>query len=402
MDREHHKAPRQSAIEVFFAFLRLGLTCFGGPIAHIGYFRDEFVSRRRWLDERAFADLVALCQFLPGPASSQVGYALGLMRGGPLGALAAWLGFTAPSAVVMTAFALSASVLQGPLLEGLTHGLKLVAVVVVAQAIFLMARSLTPDVKRVGIALLALAIVLAAGAFLGQVAAISFGALAGCFLIREVADAPVDVFPVAITQRVGLLALALFVLLLAGATLAPATGDAFVTTSAAFYRSGALVFGGGHVVLPLLQQAVVAPHWVSQDVFLAGYGATQAMPGPLFSFAAYLGAIMPGPLSGVGGAIVALAAIFLPGLLVLIAALPFWNRLRQLSWARGAMAGANAAVVGVLSAAFYTPVWTSAVHDPRDIIAAATGLSLLIGLRAPPLLIVILGAAYGLVRALSF
>jgi chromate transporter len=396
-DRGPREISSHPALDVLAAFTRLGLTCFGGPVAHIGYFRQEFVVKRRWLDERAFADLAALCQFLPGPASSQAGFGLGLMGAGPLGALAAWLGFTAPSAILMVAFAFVASALYGPLLEGLTHGLKLVAVAVVAQAVVLMARSLTPDAPRAVIA--AIAIVLFSGAFAGQAAAIGFGALAGYVTTRGTSSFTPFSLPLRVRPRAGLVAFALFASLLVGAVLAPAAGDSALSEAAAFYRSGALVFGGGHVVLPLLQRAVVTPHWVSQDTFLAGYGGAQALPGPLFTFAAYLGAVMEGPPSGVLGALIALAAIFLPGLLALIAALPFWSGLRQLSWAQGAMRGANAAVVGVLSAALYNPLWTSAVHDLGDLIAAAAAFILLIGIGAAPLVIVSLGAAFGLVRA---
>lgn len=384
-------------LEVLGAFTKLGLSAFGGPIAHIGYFRTEFVERRRWLDERAFADLIALCQFLPGPASSQAGFALGLMRAGPLGGLAAWLGFTAPSAILMIAFAFGSASVHGPIFEGLTHGLKLVAVAIVAHAVFAMARSFASDIPRAAIALIAAAITLAASAFAGQVAAIAFGAAGGWLLTRKSAVSTPTTFHVPVSRRAGIAAFVLFVLLL-GASVAVSNVAPFAQP-AAFYRSGALVFGGGHVVLPLLQQAVVAPHWAPQDAFLSGYGAAQALPGPLFTFAAYLGAIMQGPWSGLAGAVMALCAIFLPGLLVLIAALPFWNALRQFPWAQAIMSGANAAVVGVLGAALYTPVWTSAVRDAGDMVAAAAGFVLLVALRVSPLLIVLLGACYGMARA---
>jgi chromate transporter len=276
--------------EVFGAFLRLGLTAFGGPVAHLGYFREAFVTRRRWLDEAAYADLVALCQFLPGPASSQVGFALGLMRAGPLGALAAWVGFTAPSALLMVALAYGASAISGALGRGLTHGLKLVAVAVVAQAVLGMARSLTPDVRRAGIAVAALAIVTAAPASLAQIGAIGLGAVLGLALCRQAPVAtPPHVFR--LPRRVGVLAAAAWLAILVGGPLAFAlTGWPALARFDAFYRSGALVFGGGHVVLPLLREAMVAPGWVGQDSFLTGYGAAQALPGPLFAFGAYLGA----------------------------------------------------------------------------------------------------------------
>lgn len=378
----------------------MGLTSFGGPIAHIGYFRREFVEKRAWLDERSFAELVGLCQFLPGPASSQVGFAIGLMRAGPFGALAAWLGFTLPSALMMVAFAYGASFMPAAELGGITHGLKLAAVAVVAQAIVLMARTLTPDLQRIVIAAIACSIAIFAGAFVGQVAAIAFGAIAGFAVAPAARTADVTRLSLPISRRFGAAALLLFMALLAGAMVLP--GDSALAKAAAFYRAGALVFGGGHVVLPLLQQGVVTPHWISQDAFLAGYGAAQALPGPLFSFAAYLGALMPGQSSGWLGALMALAAIFLPGMLALIAALPFWRQLSALGWAQRCMRGANAAVVGVLAAAFYNPVWTSAVRDLSDIIAAAFGFIVLTAWRAPPLVVVGLATTYGLVRMQFF
>jgi chromate transporter len=388
--------------EVFAAFLRLGLTSFGGPVAHLGYFRDAFVVRRRWLSEAAYAELVALCQFLPGPASSQVGFAIGLLRAGAPGALAAWIGFTLPSAALMTAFAFGAAALKGPLALGLLHGLKLVAVAVVAQAVFGMARSLTPDARRATIALVAVVLVTLVSATLGQLSAIVLGAAAGVLFCRDGAEAPPDVLAGVVSPRVGLAALGLFlVLLVAGPIVAAASGDAAIAQFNAFYRSGALVFGGGHVVLPLLDAAVVKPGWVDPGDFLAGYGAAQAVPGPLFTFAAYLGAVMRQPPGGIVGAALALAAIFLPGLLALVAALPFWGRLRTRPTAQAAMRGANAAVVGVLAAALYSPVWTSAVSDRGDFAAAAAGFVLLTALRAPPILVVALGAGLGVVRALA-
>ncbi|MBL6853995.1 MAG: chromate efflux transporter [Alphaproteobacteria bacterium] len=386
-----------SAREVFAAFLKLGLTSFGGPIAHLGYFREAFVVRRRWLDESAFAELVSLCQFLPGPSSSQVGFAIGWLRAGPFGALAAWTAFTLPSALLMTAIALSATALHGGVTGGLVHGLKLVAVAVVAQAVFGMARTLTPDARRAGIALLAAGIVVFAGAFAGQIAAIAIGVALGLLLCREQSAAPSPAAVLNISRRAGLVAGVVFVAVLAGGPLlAVAAGDPALAHFNAFYRSGALVFGGGHVVLPLLQQAVVAPGWISQDSFLAGYGAAQALPGPLFTFAAYLGAALQQPPNGVAGAALALAAIFLPGILALIAVLPFWNWLRAHPAAQAAIAGANAAVVGILGAALYDPIWTSAVHSKRDALGAAIGFTLLTAFRAPPVVVVALGAAYGL------
>ncbi|HWA60340.1 MAG TPA: chromate efflux transporter [Caulobacteraceae bacterium] len=387
---------RGRPLEVFAAFLKLGLSAFGGPIAHLGYFRDEFVARRRWLDEAAYADLVALCQFLPGPASSQVGFGLGLMRAGPLGALAAWAGFTLPSAILMTAAAFGAAAMSGRIAQGLVHGLKLVAVAVVAQAVLGMARTLTPDARRAGIALVAVAIVTFASATLAQIAAIGLGAVAGLLLCRGEAQA-VSPHVFKVPRRIGIAALALYlVLLVGGPVVAAATGSLGLARFDAVYRSGALVFGGGHVVLPLLKEAVVDPGWVGQDTFLAGYGAAQAMPGPLFTFGAYLGAAM----DGLPGAAVGLVAIFLPGLLALVAALPFWGALRARPAAQAALRGANAAVVGILGAALYNPVWTSAVLGPRDFAAALAGFVLLTAFRCPPIVVVALGAAVGVAGAL--
>lgn len=389
--------------EVFGTFLKLGLTAFGGPIAHLGYFRDELVMRRRWIDEAGYADLVALCQFLPGPASSQVGFALGLLRGGPLGALAAWSAFTLPSALLMMLFALGADAFSGPAGAGLLHGLKLVAVAIVAQAVWGMARSLAPDRERAGIALMAVLIAVFAAGPGSQVAAIAAGGLAGLLLCRNGGAAPSGQQPFPVSRRVGAASLVLFVGLLAGLPiLASATGSHAVGLFGAFYRAGALVFGGGHVVLPLLETAVVRPGWIGADSFLAGYGAAQAVPGPLFTFAAYLGAAMPpggvpGVVTGaVTGAALCLVAIFLPGLLLVTGTLPFWSALRARPRAQAAMRGANAAVVGILAAALYSPIWTSAVVNPRDFAAASVGFALLTVWKAPPWSVVILLALAGI------
>jgi chromate transporter len=379
-------------VEVLAAFLKLGLTAFGGPIAHLGYFREEFVTRRRWVDEETYGDLVALCQFLPGPASSQVGFALGLFRGGPLGALAAWLGFTLPSAALMTAFAFGVGAMSGPIAQGAIHGLKLAAVAVVAQAVFGMAKTLTPDRRRAAVAVAAVMMVTFAPVALGQVAAIFLGAAAGLIVCRaepDVRPAPVSGVP----RWVGLLAFAVFLIGLFGLpVLATGITSPALVRFDAFYRSGALVFGGGHVVLPLLKAATVDPGWIKPDAFLAGYGAAQAVPGPLFTFAAYLGAAMDGPPNGVAGAALALFAIFLPGLLILVVALPAWNALRASLSAQAAMRGANAAVVGILGAALYSPVATSAVRSPADFAFALAGFVLLAAFRTPPL-VVVLGLA---------
>jgi chromate transporter len=387
--------PRHSPFEVLLIFLRLGCTCFGGPIAHIGYFRDAFVIRRKWLDERAYADLVALCQFLPGPASSQVGFSIGLMRAGYLGGLAAWTGFTLPSAIAMVLFAYGAGALHGPAGEGLLHGLKLVAVAVVAQAVLGMARSLCPDRARASIAVLALALMALGSGSFSQIGAIALGGLAGQILCRGCAEVATDDDASPVSPRMGGVFLALFFVLL-GLSLVPAR-DGVLALAGAFYRSGALVFGGGHVVLPLLRNAVVVPGWVSDNAFLAGYGAAQAVPGPLFTFSAYLGAVTHLPPGGVAGSAVALVSIFVPGILALMGTLPFWHGLRARPGARAAMAGINASVVGLLAAALYNPVWTSAVHSLADFAVAVAGFILLVAWRAPSLVVVVLLGAIGIV-----
>ena len=389
---------RGSIREIFLAFLRLGLTSFGGPIAHLGYFRAEFVERRRWLDDTAYGDLVALCQFLPGPASSQVCFSLGLLRGnGLLGGLAASLAFTTPSAVILFVFAMGSAAMTGPMAQGLLHGLKLVAVAVVAQAIWGMARTLTPDRPRAAIALGAVAIVVFVGGSFGQIAAILLGALAGLRLCRgdpQTSEHQQLAFPV--SRHRGAAALVLFGALLLLPPLVPGvTGVGAVTLFDAFYRSGALVFGGGHVVLPLLRAEVVQPGWVSDQVFLAGYGLAQAVPGPLFTFAAYLGAMIGPAPNGLAGAAIALTAIFLPGLLLVYGMLPFWDALRRHPTARAALGGTNAAVVGILGAALYSPVWTSAVLVPRDFALALAGFLLLTVWKIPSWMVVLLLAAVG-------
>jgi chromate transporter len=386
-------AARGTAIEIFRIFLKLGLVSFGGPIAHLGYFRDAFVLRRGWIDEAGYAELVALCQFLPGPASSQVGFALGTLRGGGLaGGLAAWCGFTLPSALILLGCALGAHAMAGPLAAGVLHGLKLVAVAVVAQAVFGMARTLTPDRTRAAIAWLAVAATVFIGGALGQILALACGALLGLALCRGETQRPaaLDV-PISRRQGAGLLVL-FAALLLIPPLLAALTHGQDLALFAAFYRSGALVFGGGHVVLPLLQAAVVAPGWVGMPAFLDGYGLAQAVPGPLFAFAAYLGAIA----GGATGALIALVGIFLPGLLLVSGMLPFWGDIGRHKAAGAAMRGANAAVVGILGAALYDPVWTSAVLGPRDFALALAGFLLLTLGRTPPWAIV---AGFALIGA---
>lgn len=386
---------------IFWTFLKLGLTSFGGPIAHLGYYRNEFVLRRQWLDDARYGDLVALCQFLPGPASSQVGFALGVLRGGGLaGGLAAWIGFTLPSALLMVAFALGAASLVGPAAAGLVHGLKLVAVAVVAQAVWGMARTLTPDRRRIAIALGAIAIVVLVDGPTGQLAAIAAGAGAGYWLCRGPVAQSGPELSMPVSRRAGIAALVLFgVLLLGLPLLSGLTGHRPLALFDAFYRSGALVFGGGHVVLPLLQAETVATGWIPNETFLAGYGLAQALPGPLFAFAAFLGAQAGMTAGAPMGAALALLALFLPGLLLVYGTLPFWDGLRRHAAARHAMMGANAAVVGILAAALYHPVWTAAVFDIRDACIALGGFMLLTLWKAPSWIVVILLVALGAIGA---
>lgn len=386
---------RGSVLEVLWVAIRLGLTSFGGPIAHLGYFRHEYVERRRWLDETSYADLVALCQFLPGPASSQLGIAIGTRRAGMLGGLAAWLGFTLPSAIALVLFGL---LTQGVDLAtaGWIHGLKLAAVAVVAQAVYAMARTLTPDWSRRGVAVLAAATALLWTTPFSQVAIIAAGALIGRFLLTPPVARPTGPEPSPIPRRIGVLALGLFAGLLIGLPLLrPVADSQGLALFDAFYRAGALVFGGGHVVLPLLHATVVDSGWVSNDGFLAGYGAAQAVPGPLFTFAAYLGTVSTVVPNGVAGAGIALVAIFLPSFLLIFGAMPFWDRLRGSAGFRRALSGTNAAVVGILVAAFVTPVWTSAVSGPVDIAIAAAGIGLLFTGRVSPIVVVALCAILG-------
>jgi len=387
----------RSALEVLLTFLKLGLTSFGGPIAHIGYFREEIVVRRRWIDDAKYTDLVALCQFLPGPASSQVGFSLGLIRAGYWGALAAWTGFTLPSAVLLTAFAYGAGALGGPIGLGVLHGLKLVAVAIVAQAVWGMARTLCPDRPRASIACVAALMILANTSSLAQISAILLGGVAGLWFCRTSAPTSPGSLGVPVSRHVGVLALtSFFVLLIA---LPALSGSSHVVELFdAFYRSGALVFGGGHVVLPLLSKEFVTPGWVSQDSFLAGYGAAQAVPGPLFTFAAYLGAVVE-PAHAIAGAALGLLGIFLPGFLVLLGTLPFWDVFRQRVGAQAIMRGINAAVVGLLGAALYNPLWISSVKSSGDFALALIGFVLLTAWRAPPFIVVILSALGGIALA---
>lgn len=386
----------QKTARIFTVFLKLGCTSFGGPIAHLGYFQREFVARRKWLDPQSFADLIALCQLLPGPMSSQIGIAIGWKQGGWKGSLAAWLGFTLPSALLMTAFAYGVDAAGSLAHAGWVHGLKIAAVAIVAQALVLMARRLCPDFPRAAIAVAAAAVLVVFSASWAQAAVIFAGALAGAALSRWFALTPA--VPTASlrksSRRSGVVCLALYLGLLGAlpilARLRPA---ASLRAANAFYRAGALVFGGGHVVLPLLQQMTVARGWLDQDHFLAGYGAAQALPGPLFAFSAYLGAIgLPG---GWPGAILALVAIYVPAFLVLFAALPYWEALRAAPTARRLLAGANAAVVGLLASILYHPLWTSTITGGKSLAVALAAFIGLQFLRAPPWLIVLGCAASG-------
>lgn len=375
---------------VFLIFLRLGLTSFGGPIAHLGYFRDEFVTRRQWLTERSYADLVALCQFLPGPASSQVGIALGLSRSGYAGALAAWVGFTLPSAIALILFAQGITSYGDAMPSGVLHGLKVVAVAVVAQAVWGMARNLCPDASRITIMAAATCFVLLVPSAWGQVGVIAIAAAIGLLLFKPQQGAAHDPLPISMRRRVGLFWLTLFFALLMGLPfLAAMFPNQMLSIVDAFYRAGSLVFGGGHVVLPLLQAEVVPSGWVSNDAFLAGYGAAQAVPGPLFTFSAFLGASMNQAPSGWLGGLVCLLAIFAPSFLLVVGALPFWERLRHNTRTQAALLGINAAVVGLLLAALYQPVWTSAIHAPQDFGLALVALVALMFWKLPPWLVVV-------------
>jgi len=387
---------RGGAGEVFAAFLKLGVTSFGGPVAHLGYFREEFVARRHWLDERAFADLVALCQFLPGPASSQVALAIGLMRGEFAGAFAAWSAFTLPSAILMTLFAYGAGAAGAALGAGWLDGVKAVAVAVVGLATFNMARALAPDRARATLAVASAIVALALPSTWSQIAAMALGAAAGLALPRVEEPTSQVSTPSLVGRPIGVATLVLFfALLIALPVAAAATGSHAVALIDAFYRAGALVFGGGHVVLPLLQAAVAPPGWISNDAFLAGYGAAQAVPGPLFSFAAYLGAAMGPAPNGVAGAALCLAAIYLPSFLLIVGVLPFWAALRGAPGARAALRGVNASVVGLLIAALYRPVWTAGVANAGDFCIVVAAFLLLYSWRAPPWLVVALGALAG-------
>jgi chromate transporter len=373
--------------EVFKTFLKLGLTSFGGPIAHLGYFHREIVTRRRWVDEAQYAQLVALGQFLPGPASSQVGFSLGLLRAGWMGGLAAFVAFTLPSVLLLLAFARAIPLLHEPYGQAAIHGLKLLAVAVVAQGVLTMAQRLTPDLKRRLIAIAAAAVAIIGSTGLLQLIVIVGGAVAGLLFCRVSSGADGANLQPNYGPRTGMVLIIVCAALLVISLVLPADVSPLAAIAAAFYRTGALVFGGGHVVLPLLQEAVVDPGWVSAEDFLAGYGAAQAVPGPMFSLAAFLGARIE-QVDDLLGATVSLLAIFLPGLLLMAGMLPLWHSIARANRAAKAIAGVNAAVVGLLAAALYNPVWTSAVHEWTDIVIAAIAFAVLTATRAPVLAVV--------------
>ena len=391
-----HGRSQGSLLEVLWVSTRLGLTCFGGPIAHLGYFHEEYVKQRKWVDEQSYADLVALCQFLPGPASSQVGIAIGIARARLLGGIAAWLGFTLPSALALIAFAFGVSALVDSTAAGWLHGLKIVAVAVVAQAVWGMARSLCPDRERATLAILAAIVTLAWQSAVGQVLSIAIAGLVGSVIFPGTTSSSLSHMRFPVGKKSGIAAWVIFFTLLLGLPLlrqiAPSHG---LEVFDSFFRVGSLVFGGGHVVLPLLQTEVVGPGWVTNEQFVAGYGAAQAVPGPLFTFAAYLGAVMGPEPNGWTGALLALVAIFLPSFLLITGALPFWDLLRSVPLFQSALKGINAAVVGLLLAALYRPVWTSAIYSPGDFGLGLFAFGLLMLWKLPPWLVVVLTAIGG-------
>ena len=391
-----HSKRQGSFWEVLMVFLRLGLTSFGGPVAHLAYFRQEIVVRRKWVDEENYADLLALCQFLPGPSSSQMGMALGMTRAGISGGLAAWLGFTLPSAIILTLFAYVTTTIHGVTQAGWLHGLLVVAVAVVAQAVWGMATTLCPDRPRATIALLAAITILLWPAAIAQILILVVGGLIGWRFLRTTEKSKPSVLPLSIPRRLAIACWILFVALIVGLPLLRlvfhSQGLALFDT---FFRVGSLVFGGGHVVLPLLQREVVPTGWVTNDQFLAGYAAAQAVPGPLFTFSAYLGAMSKPAPNGWAGALIALVGIFLPSFLFVTGILPFWNRLRSIEAFQAALRGINAAVVGILLAALYQPIWTSAIHAPVDVALSLLAFGLLVLWKLPPWLVVLLAALIG-------
>jgi chromate transporter len=399
--REQPPAPRGTFLEVLGVFTKLGLTSFGGPVAHLGYFRQEIVVRRKWLDEAAYADLIVLCQFLPGPSSSQMGIALGITRAGLSGGLGAWLGFTLPSAIALTLFAYATMLLKGSILTSTLQSLLIVAVAVVAQAVWGMGTTLCPDRPRATMALAAAVTILLWPTTIGQIAVIVLAGLFGWRFLRGTLEGKVASLPPLLPRRLAIVGWALFVGLLLGLpVLRQATHSQPIALFDTFFRVGSLVFGGGHVVLPLLQREVVPVGWVSNDQFITGYAAAQAVPGPLFTFAAYLGAVSKSAPNGWLGAAIALVAIFLPSFLFVIGILPFWNRLRSIEPIQAAFRGVNAAVVGILLAALYQPVWTSAIHTPLDFARSLFAFGLLIIWKVPPWAVVLLSVLIGVALSL--
>ena len=384
-----HRRPPASAAEVFAAFLKLGLTSFGGPIAHLGYFHRELIERRKWIRDAEYAQLLALCQFVPGPASSQLGFAIGLLRGGWVGAVAAFVAFTLPSALLLFAFAELLPHFSGTIGDASVHGLKLVALAVVAHGVLGMTRQLCPDSVRATIATIAAVVILMAGQAWVQLLVVLLGGMAGLALCRDLQPTRGDHLQLSYGPGLGWTLIAAFAMLLLGLPLIAQGSGNLAPVFEAFYRAGALVFGGGHVVLPLLEETVVDPGWISQDEFLAGYGAAQAVPGPMFTLAAYLGARLPGGDGGLAGASLALLAIFLPGFLLVAGVLPLWRAIMNRPLASRAIAGVNAAVVGLLGAALYDPVWTSAVRGPADVAIAIVGFLLLAAWRVSAIAVVI-------------
>jgi chromate transporter len=395
--REVLRAQSQgSFLEVLWVSTRLGLTSFGGPIAHLGYFHEEYVNRKKWIDEQSYADLVALCQFLPGPASSQVSIAIGVARARLLGGVAAWIGFTLPSALALIAFALGIGAFASSADSGWLHGLKIVAVAVVAQAVWGMARSLCPDRERATIAILASIVTLAWPTAVGQLSSIALAGLVGLAIFPGTTSASPSHMRFPIGKKLGIAAWIVFFTLLVGLPfLRQIQPSHALEVFDSFFRVGSLVFGGGHVVLPLLQTEVVGPGWVTNEQFVAGYGATQAVPGPLFTFAAYLGAVMAAEPNGWTGAMLALVAIFLPSFLLIAGALPFWDLLRSMPAFQSALKGINAAVIGLLLTALYKPVWTSAIYSPADFGLGLVAFGLLLFWKCPPWLVVVLTAIGG-------
>lgn len=378
------------SLEVFLVFLRLGLTSFGGPIAHLGYFRDEFVTKRKWISEHAYADLVALCQFLPGPASSQVGMGIGLSRLGIWGAILAWIGFTIPSAIVLVLFGLGMTHFEAGAHQEWLHGLKVVAVAVVAQAVLGMGKKLCPDKERITIAVIASVVVLIVHSAIVQILVLVVAGIFGAYFLRTTSELPHEPLHKG-RRRIGAVFLFLFLaILIVLPMLRPIFPIQELKLFDSFYRSGALVFGGGHVVLPLLQAEVVPTGWVTNDLFMAGYGLANAVPGPLFTFSAYLGAVSSRLPNGWTGGLISLIAVFLPSFLLIIGALPFWEKLRSIPKIRQSILGINAAVVGILLAALYNPVWTSAIFSAKDVALAMVGFLFLEFWKLPSWAVVIM------------